>query len=144
MLNPIKGINEIKKAPVYKGVILSTVPSLPGVEGEPGMSANRISDPVLRTQYEKAIKENSERLPQANLRREALNTGRSWLPAEEKYLIAAYTKSPSALDELKNLMDTARFRAKSRTKVLEAVNNQIKSIESPQNVRTVTSNFVLE
>lgn len=124
MLNPIKRINEIKKMPAYKGVIFTTVPLPPGVEGENGMSPKNISNPVLRAQYEKAVKENSERLKQANLRRQALNTEISWLPAVEKYLIAAYTKPPFALDELKNLMDQAEMPSENKNRILGAVTTQ--------------------
>ena len=92
-----------------------------GAEGIPGMAPNLIKDPVLRAEYEKAIKENNEKNRIRNEQLKLRNLRNQYAPIIEKYLVSTYSIPPYNIKELKQYLDNYSFAEKTQIRIIDAV-----------------------
>jgi len=76
----------------------------PGANGYPGMSPDRIKDPILRAQYEKAINENNRKIRYMNHQFKLLQHEPSIIRDAVKYISRMYAQEPSNIQELTVLL----------------------------------------
>jgi hypothetical protein len=100
---------------------LLNVPLPSDVEGMTGMSPTDINDPALRAKYETSIEKNRQKAE-----RYGEQYGlRSWLkrfpPRAEEYIIAAYSRPPFNIAELRQYLEKYAIDKKAQARILDAV-----------------------
>ena len=101
------------------------VPLPPGVLGASGMSPEHIKDPVRRAEYEVAIKKNRQRA-EGQIQQRRLRTWLQRFPKRaESYIIEAYSRPPFNLEELQQYLDQYLADEKTRTRITDAVTQNI-------------------
>ncbi|MCP4583660.1 MAG: hypothetical protein GY839_18780 [candidate division Zixibacteria bacterium] len=99
----------------------------------PGVDPAAIQDAELRTEYEKAIRINKQKVQ----KRHEQNQYHKWLKRfptrSESYIIRAYSHPPYATEELRNMLDNQLPDQEAKARIIEAVEKNIQ--ESQEGMR---------
>lgn len=93
-----------------------------------GASPDSITDPVLRAQYEIALKERQQEIQERTVQYMLRHRLKDFPQKVERYLISLYSQPPSDPTELKELLDRYDIDAATSSRILKAVATKDKKI----------------
>jgi len=96
-----------------------------GVPGFPGMPPEMIKDPVLRAEYEQAIKKNREKIKIRNEQLKLRNIKKRYFRIVEKYLVSTYSIPPYDNEELEEYLNKYITDEKTRAQIVDALTKRI-------------------
>ena len=104
-----------------KDVPVENVDLPKGCSGYPGMPPELIKDPVLRAEYEKAIKKNSEKARIRNEQIKLRSIRKTYFRIVKKYLVSTYSIPPYDNAELQRMLNSGVKDNKTKEQFLKAV-----------------------
>ena len=103
-----------------ENVPLMHVP-VPGAVRYPGIPPERIKDPILRAEYEQAIRKIREKRKIHSEQHELRNIKTRYFRIVEKYLVSTYSIPPYDNEELEEYLNKYITDEKTRTQIVDAL-----------------------
>jgi hypothetical protein len=102
----------------------------PGASARAGVAPEEIKDPMLRAEYEAAIRENARKAEAYNWQYELRQLEQTFTGDAEQYIVEVYTKPPYDTEELEQLLDIHMIDEAAKARILDAVEEKSRMMNS--------------